>query len=162
MTEILCGVNVLERARIWSVAKRGNHFAVETSTACCDHRWISGTHLLVAVGRTPRVLGLDLHKANIRCNAGGGISVDRRLRSSNKRVFAVGDVIGEHQFTHVASYHAGIVIRNALFRIPAKVSYRAIPHVTYCDPELAHVGKTESNADERIGVGRISEEMYRQ
>ena len=75
-----------------------------------------------------------------------GITVDARLRTTNRRAFAIGDVAGGPQFTHIALYHAGIVIRNALFRIPAKVDYRALPWVTYTDPELAQVGLTEAAA----------------
>ena len=78
-----------------------------------------------------------------------GIKVDQRLRTTNKKIFAIGDVTGGFQFTHVASYHAGIVIQNALFRLPAKVSYKALPWVTYTDPELAHVGLTEAAAEEQ-------------
>jgi len=85
-----------------------------------------------------------------------GIEVDARLRSSNKRVFAVGDVavvagLGGYQFTHLAGYHAGIVIRNALFKLPAKVDYGALPRVTFTDPEIAQVGLTEAEAREKHG-----------
>src|SRR6202035_3131710 len=76
---------------------------------------------------------------------------DARLRTTNPRIFAIGDVAGGPQFTHIAGYHAGIVIRNALFRIPAKVDYRAAPWVTYNDPDLARVGWTEAAARERHG-----------
>ena len=106
---------------------------------------ISGSHLLVAAGRRPTVEALDLAAAGIASTA-KGITVDARLRTTNRRVFAIGDVAGGPQFTHVALYHAGIVIRNALFRIPAKVDYRALPWVTYPDPELAQVGLTEAEA----------------
>jgi len=106
---------------------------------------VSGSHLLVAAGRRPTVEGLDLAAAGIASTA-KGITVDARLRTTNRRVFAIGDVAGGPQFTHVALYHAGIVIRNALFRIPAKVEYRALPWVTYTDPELAQVGLTEAAA----------------
>ena len=106
---------------------------------------ISGSHLLVAAGRRPTIEGLDLAAAGIAATA-QGITVDARLRTTNRRVFAIGDVVGGPQFTHVALYHAGIVIRNALFRIPAKVEYRALPWVTYTDPELAQVGLTEAAA----------------
>ncbi len=75
-----------------------------------------------------------------------GITVDARLRTTNRRAFAVGDVAGGPQFTHIALHHAGVVIRNALFRIPAKVDYRALPWVTYTEPELAQVGLTEAAA----------------
>ena len=80
-----------------------------------------------------------------------GIDVDARFRTTNKRVFAVGDVAGRYQFTHIAGYHAGIVIRNVLFRMPAKVNYDAVPWVTYTDPELANVGLTEAAAREIHG-----------
>jgi pyruvate/2-oxoglutarate dehydrogenase complex dihydrolipoamide dehydrogenase (E3) component len=106
---------------------------------------VSGSHLLVAAGRRPTVEGLDLAAAGIASTA-KGITVDARLRTTNRRVFAIGDAAGGPQFTHVALYHAGIVIRNALFRIPAKVEYRALPWVTYTDPELAQVGLTEAAA----------------
>lgn len=111
-----------------------------------------GSHLLVAVGRRASIGDLDLPAAGIAADA-AGIAVDRRLRTSNRRVFAVGDVVGtiagigpSPRLTHVASYHAGIVIRNALFRWPARVDLRAVPRVTYTDPELAQVGLTEAEA----------------
>lgn len=106
---------------------------------------IAGSHLLVAAGRRPSVEALDLAAAGIAATE-KGITVDARLRTSNRRAFALGDVAGGPQFTHVALYHAGIVIRNALFRLPAKVDYRALPWVTYTDPELAQVGLTEAAA----------------
>jgi len=106
---------------------------------------ILGSHLLVATGRRPTIEALDLAAAGIEASA-KGITVDARLRTTNRRAFAIGDVAGGPQFTHVALYHAGIVIRNALFRLPAKVDYRALPWVTYTDPELAQVGFTEAAA----------------
>jgi pyruvate/2-oxoglutarate dehydrogenase complex dihydrolipoamide dehydrogenase (E3) component len=106
---------------------------------------IVGSHLLVAAGRRPTVDGLDLTAAGIEATA-KGITVDARMRTTNRRAFAIGDVAGGPQFTHIALYHAGIVIRNALFRLPAKVDYRALPWVTYTDPELAQVGLTEAAA----------------
>jgi pyruvate/2-oxoglutarate dehydrogenase complex dihydrolipoamide dehydrogenase (E3) component len=106
---------------------------------------IAGSHLLVAAGRRPAVAALDLAAAGIAASA-KGITVDARLRTTNRRAFAIGDVASGPQFTHIALYHAGIVIRNALFRIPAKVDYRALPWVTYTEPELASVGLTEAAA----------------
>ena len=108
---------------------------------------LRGTHLLVAAGRRPNIAGLGLEAAGIETTP-RGITVDARLRSTNRRVFAIGDVAGGPQFTHIAGYHAGIVIRNALFGLPAKVDYAALPWVTYADPELAHVGLTEAAARE--------------
>jgi pyruvate/2-oxoglutarate dehydrogenase complex dihydrolipoamide dehydrogenase (E3) component len=106
---------------------------------------ISGSHLLVAAGRRPDTAALDLAAAGIEASV-RGITVDARLRTTNRRAFAVGDAAGGPQFTHVALYHAGIVIRNALFRLPARVDYRALPWVTYTDPELAQAGPTEAAA----------------
>lgn len=106
---------------------------------------LEGSHLLVAAGRTPQVEGLGLEVAGIAADA-KGIKVDARLRTTNARVFAIGDVAGGPQFTHVASHHASIVIRNALFRLPARADRAAVPHVTYTDPELAAVGLSEAEA----------------
>lgn len=106
---------------------------------------IAGTHILVAAGRRPNIESLGLDKAGI-AHTPKGVTVDARLITSNRKVFAIGDVSGGPQFTHIAGYHAGIVIRNALFGLPAKVDYRALPWVTYADPELAHTGLTEAEA----------------
>ena len=114
---------------------------------------ISGTHLLVATGRRPNISELGLDAAGIKYER-SGVKVSQGLVTSNRKVFAIGDVTGGQQFTHVANYHAGIVIRRALFRMPAKVNNGIIPWVTYTDPELAHVGLTEEEA--RARHGRVS------
>ena len=106
---------------------------------------IEGSHLLIAAGRTPTIEGLGLERAGVATTP-HGITVDRHLRTTNKHIYALGDVIGGLQFTHVANDHAGIVIRHALFRLPARIRYDAIPWVTYTDPELAQVGLTEDQA----------------
>ncbi|MDX8388403.1 MAG: FAD-dependent oxidoreductase [Ghiorsea sp.] len=110
-----------------------------------ETKCVTGSHLLIATGRKANVNGLNLEAAGIQ-HSPRGIEVDARLRSSNKRVFAIGDVAGPYQFTHMAAYQAGIIIRNILFKMPAKVDYSAVPWVTYTDPELAHVGLTEADA----------------
>jgi pyruvate/2-oxoglutarate dehydrogenase complex dihydrolipoamide dehydrogenase (E3) component len=109
---------------------------------------IEGSHLLVATGRQANVDGLDLEAAGVKYER-RGVVVDQRLATSNRKVFAIGDAVGAAQFTHVANYHAGIVIRRALFRLPVKVRDDVIPWVTYTDPELAHVGLTEETARQR-------------
>ena len=116
-----------------------------------DGALIAGSHLLLAVGRTPELGALNLAAGDIQAGS-AGIVTDRGLRSvTNRRVFAIGDVadpvgIGPRAFTHVASYHAGLVIRRALFRLPVRIDYAALPRVTYTDPELAQVGMTEADA----------------
>jgi pyruvate/2-oxoglutarate dehydrogenase complex dihydrolipoamide dehydrogenase (E3) component len=106
---------------------------------------ITASHLLVAAGRAPNIEGLNLEAAGISFTK-QGITVDQGLRTSNRRVYAIGDVAGGLQFTHVAGFHAGLVLRNALFRLPVKTSSATIPWVTYTDPELAHVGLAEASA----------------
>jgi pyruvate/2-oxoglutarate dehydrogenase complex dihydrolipoamide dehydrogenase (E3) component len=100
---------------------------------------------LIATGRRPHVDGLDLDAAGI-AHGRAGITVDRGLRTSNRRVYAIGDVAGGLRFTHLANYHAGLVIRSALFRLPVKTDDSLIPRVTFTDPELAHVGIGEDEA----------------
>jgi pyruvate/2-oxoglutarate dehydrogenase complex dihydrolipoamide dehydrogenase (E3) component len=135
------GVVLHEGAQIAAVRRAAN--GVEVTLG--DGTRIAGSHLLVAAGRRPNLQGLGLEEAGIATTP-RGITVDAGLRSSNRRVFAIGDVAGGPQFTHIAGYHAGIVIRNALFGLPAKADYAALPWVTYADPELAHVGLTEADA----------------
>jgi pyruvate/2-oxoglutarate dehydrogenase complex dihydrolipoamide dehydrogenase (E3) component len=118
-----------------------------------EHRLVA-SHLLIAVGRAPTVADLELDAAGIVYGP-HGIIVDRGLRTSNRRVFAIGDAAGGLPFTHVASYHAGIVIRRALFHLPARVRQDNIPWVTYTAPELAHVGLGEEEARQRFGSIRI-------
>jgi pyruvate/2-oxoglutarate dehydrogenase complex dihydrolipoamide dehydrogenase (E3) component len=116
-----------------------------------DGRRIAGSHLLVATGRRPNLERLALDAGNVRASP-AGIATDRGLRSpTNRRVFAIGDIadpigIGPRAFTHVGSYHASIIIRRALFRLPAKLDYAALPRVIYTTPELAQVGLTEAEA----------------
>ncbi len=143
------GVDLREGIRIEALARKGNGVAVKIE-AEGEAREIVGSHLLIAAGRRPNVSGLGLQAAEIDYSS-RGIVVDRRLRTSNRKVFAIGDVTGGYQFTHMAGYHAGIVIRNALFGLPAKVNDSAVPWVTYTDPEVAQVGLTEAEARERYG-----------
>ncbi len=127
-------------------------------TACCEtadgRQRVTGSHLLIATGRRANVGGLNLEAAGVTYSP-RGIEVDARLRSSNRRVFAIGDVAGPYQFTHMAAYQAGIVLRNMLFGLPARVNYTAVPWVTYTDPELAHVGMSEADAKARNVGARV-------
>jgi pyruvate/2-oxoglutarate dehydrogenase complex dihydrolipoamide dehydrogenase (E3) component len=140
------GVVLLEGVKVASVEPG-------PTLVLADGRRIQGSHLLVAVGRRPSLDALDLAAGNVQATR-AGIATDRGLRSlTNRRVYAVGDIadprgIGPRAFTHVGSYHAGIVIRRALFRLPARIDYAALPRVTYTQPELAQVGMTEAEARE--------------
>lgn len=138
------GIAIHSGAVVKNLERRGADIEITFDTDG-GRKVVMGSHLLIAVGRWPNVDGLNLAAAGVSHNA-NGITVDARLRTSNKKIYAVGDVTGELRFTHVAEYHAGIVIRNALFRLRSKVDYSAVPHVIYTDPELAQVGLTEAEA----------------
>jgi len=144
------GVTILEDTKVAGVEKTGSGVSVTTETADGGRNSVEGSHLLVATGRTPTVDGLDLEKASVAYDR-RGIKVDRGLRTSNRRIYAIGDVTGGLQFTHVAGYHAGLVIRSILFRLPAKENRDLIPWVTYTSPELGHVGLSEAEARKRHG-----------
>lgn len=144
------GVNILTGAKVEGAEGQEGGVAVRLDNG----EVVAGSHLLVAAGRQANVEGLDLEAAGVDYSP-TGIVVDRRLRTTNKKIFAIGDVAGGMQFTHVAGHHAGVVIRNALFRLPAKAKQTAIPWVTYTDPELAHVGLFEDQARARSGEIRI-------
>ena len=147
------GIDLREGVTVARVEKAGNGVAVVIAGNGAEDR-VQGSHVLIAAGRRPNVDGLDLETAGIAYTP-AGIQVDARLRTTNKRVFAIGDVAGGYQFTHMAGYHAGIVLRNALFRLPAKVDTHAVPWVTYTAPELAQVGLTEDRARKQAGDIRV-------
>ncbi len=138
------GVAFHEGAKELSFTGDGKGATATFSTEAGAQR-IQGSHVLVATGRRANVNGLNLEGAGVKYSP-RGVEVDARLRTRNRRIFAVGDVAGPYQFTHMAAYQAGIVIRNMLFRLPAKVDYSAVPWVTYTDPELAHVGLSGAKA----------------
>lgn len=118
-----------------------------------DGSTVTGSHLLVATGRRPGLDRLDLDAGEIAHDR-RGVTVDNGLRSTtNRRVYAIGDAAGGLQFTHLAGYQAGLVVRNALFRLPVKNRTDHIPMVTYTDPEIAQIGLIEAAAREAHGAG---------
>ncbi|MEP3633226.1 MAG: FAD-dependent oxidoreductase [Shimia thalassica] len=140
------GVQIEENALAAQISEVEGEIRVETQ----DGRSFAGSHLLVAVGRKPNLDRLNLSAAGIDTTR-AGIKVDDSLKTSNRKVYAIGDVTGGKQFTHVAGYHAGVIIRSALFGLPAKQRTDHIPHATYTDPELAQIGPTEAEARETFG-----------
>jgi len=146
------GVDIREHIDIKKISGGAGGITVTIAGPDAAPATIQGSHLLIAAGRKPSVEGLGLEEAGIDYGP-KGIAVDARLRTTNKRVFAIGDVAGGYQFTHVAGYHGGIVLRNALFWLPAKANHDAVPWVTYSDPELAQVGLTDIQAKARLGSG---------
>ncbi len=140
------GVEIVEGALASEI--KGKAGAIEVHTK--DGAVYKGTHLLMAAGRKPNTDKLNLEAAGIE-PVRGGIKVDDQLKTTNKKVYAIGDVAAGLQFTHVAGYHAGVIIKSALFGLPSKASTRHIPWATYTDPEIAQVGLTEAQAREAHG-----------
>ncbi|MEQ8639853.1 MAG: FAD-dependent oxidoreductase [Alphaproteobacteria bacterium] len=143
------GIELIEQSRVTGVAGEAGAVRLRTERDG-QTREIVGSHILVAAGRQPAFGSLNLEAAGVAAT-GRGITVNAGLRTSNRRVYAIGDAAGGLQFTHVAGYHAGLVLRSALFRLPVRVSTHALPWVTYSDPELAHVGLIEAAARQAHG-----------
>ncbi len=141
------GIDIYENIGLDAVSNTPHGVACTLS----DGRVVDGTHILIATGRRPNVDGLNLEMAGVQFDA-NGIKVGPDLKTANKKIYAIGDVIGGPQFTHVAGYHAGIVIRSALLGLPAKARHDAVPTVIFTDPEVAHVGMTFEQARHVYGA----------
>lgn len=134
------GINIITNVNIDLIEQENQQIQIK-----CGSKFYEGSHLLVAAGRQPNVEKLNLQDANIS-HSSRGIIVDNRLRTNYKNIYAIGDITGGYQFTHVAGYHAGIIIQNILFKLPAKVDYSSLPWSIYTTPEIAHVGQSISEA----------------
>lgn len=146
------GVEFLEGVRVTKADSSGSSgvaLSLQRDDKPADAS-VLGSHLLVAAGREAALAELGLDKAGIPYSA-RGILVDHGLRTSNRRVYAIGDVNGGPQFTHSANHQAGLVIRSALFRLPVKMDPGGLPRVLYTSPELGHVGLSEAQARRKYG-----------
>jgi pyruvate/2-oxoglutarate dehydrogenase complex dihydrolipoamide dehydrogenase (E3) component len=146
------GVTLVPNARILRVERRE---APLSRVMVCEYggqqRDVVGDEILVAVGRAPNVDGLDLATAGIASDA-TGVIVDDSLSTTNRRVYAAGDICSAYKFTHAADAMARIVLHNALFFGRKKASALVIPWATYTDPEVAHVGLSAKDAEQRSGT----------
>jgi pyruvate/2-oxoglutarate dehydrogenase complex dihydrolipoamide dehydrogenase (E3) component len=141
------GVVMMEDAQAEKISQTDGKITVQTAKGD-----VTGSHLLIAVGRKVNTDTLDLDKGGIAYDR-KGLKVGPNLRSvTNRRVYAAGDVAGGLQFTHVAGYHAGVLIRSLLFALPSRQRTDHIPWATYTDPELAQVGLTEAQARKKHGA----------
>ncbi len=142
------GVTILLDARPRSIAREGGGLRLELGT---DGSPVGFDRVLVATGRRPRTDGFALSSAGVKVDERGAVRVDSRLQTTASSVFAVGDVTGLYQFTHVAAHHARVATPNALFHTRGTVS-DVVPWVTFTDPEVARVGLSEAQARERWGA----------
>lgn len=142
------GIVIREGAKVEKVSGAAGAIAVTVASESLGSETVIGTHILIAAGRKPSIDDLGLEAAGVAFTR-RGITVDAGQVTSNRKVFAIGDCAGGLQFTHAANDQAGIVIRRVLFRLPAKHKPGLIPWVTFTEPELAHVGLTEAEAEQR-------------
>jgi len=139
---LMDGIEVHTSARVLRAKKEG--LVVEIGG---EEKTFEGEQILLVPGRVGNTEGLDVEKAGIIVEK-GFFTTDERLRTSAKNIYAIGDCNGKYLFTHVAGAEAAVVIRSAVFRLPARIDYSQVPWVTYCDPELASVGYNETRARE--------------
>ena len=142
-------ISVLLSAEVVEVSEQDDIKRVRLS----DGSMLQADALLLAIGRRPVVDSLNLVKAGVSYSA-KGIEVNRKMQSTNKRIFACGDVTGEMPLTHVAELQAGIVIANMIFKLPKKISYDVVPSVVYTEPEVAQVGITVEQC-EKLKKGEV-------
>jgi pyruvate/2-oxoglutarate dehydrogenase complex dihydrolipoamide dehydrogenase (E3) component len=142
------GVHIRLNTRVIGAARSGSGVRLETENY--DQRAsVRAAQVLVSVGRVPNITGLQLEAAGITADRLRGIVTDDFLRTSNRRVFAAGDVCMPQKYTHVASGTARIAVHNALHGPALRCSELTIPWCTFCSPEIAHVGLQVWEARER-------------
>ncbi|KZK75530.1 Mercuric reductase [Pseudovibrio sp. W64] len=144
------GVEILANTKVNSVERTDAGVKVSIKVDDEAEGTVEGTHLLIAVGRAPNVSSLGLEAAGIEYSR-KGIKADDGLRTTNRKVYAIGDVTGGAQFTHAAGAHASLVIRSILFRMPVNHNNITMPAVTYTEPEIGQVGLSEQQAREQLG-----------
>lgn len=140
------GVTLCENAAV----SRADLVDGQTQLTLADGNTVSADRVLVAVGRAPNVDDMGLEAAGVAYGR-GGISVDKGLRTANRRIFAIGDVTGGLQFTHVAGYQASLAVRAIVFRMPISYDPDLMPRATFTSPEVAQVGLTLAEAKARFG-----------
>ncbi len=153
------GVRILSGGRNVRVSPAGDQIRIAVHSPETQYEALVD-QLLVAVGRAPNVENLGLEAAGVRYDSKIGVHVNDRLQTSNSRIFAAGDVCSQYKFTHAADFMARIVIGNALFFGRSKLSALTIPWCTYTSPELAHVGLTEAEAENRgIAIDTYTQQL---
>lgn len=146
------GIEVVTGCRVGGFRQERNGDITAEMDGDCGARTVTASRLLVATGRSPNVHNLGLDAAGVRYDARQGVPVDASLRTNVRHIYACGDIAGPYRFTHTADYQARLVVRNILLPAPlprAKADYTYVPWVTYVDPEVAHFGLREEDADSK-------------
>jgi len=140
--EFMCG------RTIQAVERQGADRVLRLECDGVEHA-VAVDEILVGVGRAPNVEGLDLERVGVDYDRQSGVKANDRLQTSNPRIYAAGDICSPYKFTHNSDFQARIVIQNALFFGRARASALTVPWCTYTDPEIAHIGLSEHEAEER-------------
>ncbi len=144
------GIEVLVGTAVERVGVEGGTKVLHTGRGAR----IAAAEIFVATGRRPFTGGLDLEAAGVE-TVRGAVTVDAHLRTTSRSAWAVGDVTGAMQFTHVADHMAKVALRNSVLPLRTKIRYDCVPRVTYTDPEVAHVGMLEAEAAARGGTAYV-------
>lgn len=154
------GINIITGAAVEKVEGKGKitvHYSLEGKSAK-----VTADELFIAAGRTPNIEGLNLEKAGVEYTK-KGIITNNLMQTSAKNIYAIGDVVGPYQFSHMANYQGILATSNALLPINKKADYSNVPWITFTDPELARSGVTEKEATEKYGKKlRIFKAHYRE
>lgn len=147
---------------VFEVGRRATHIRAAQaaiSVTLDDDRELVGSHLLVAVGRSANISDLHLAAAGIEADF-DGIKVDARRRTANRRIYAIGDCRAGPRFTHAAGYEGALVSVDIALGWPGRADWRVLPHVTFCDPEIAQIGLTEAEARNRHGKVDVIKQAF--
>lgn len=150
------GVQVLLESKPVSISESGGNKIILYEDTDGNQKEIKASQILVSTGRRPNIKGLNLEKAGLTFSD-KGITVNEKCRTNKKHIYAIGDVSGRYQFTHMSEHMAKIAMTNALMKIPMKMDHKHVPWATYTDPEMAHVGASEKELREK----GIKFEIYR-
>lgn len=148
------GVDIRADAEVVQIQARSQGIGVVVRSGAGE-QMLDASHILVAIGRAPNLDGLDLDKARIKRSSldPARLEIGPGLKTTNRRVYAVGDAAGGRETAAIAGHQARVVVRNALFGLPLRQRDELIPTVTYTDPEIAEIGLTEGAARERLKTG---------
>ncbi len=143
------GITFFEQSSIKNITSKNEEIFVKTKK-----HFISGSHVLIAVGRITNIYRLGIEKAGLVVN-NGLIETNHHLRTNNKRIYAIGDVVTSKRHTNMASEHASVALKNILLKFPARINTKIVPNTIYTEPELSQVGYTKEAAELKFGIQNI-------
>lgn len=154
------GVHFLLNTELQRVERNDKEKSIFLFSEIGGQTTLTVNELLIAIGKKPRISGLNLAAAGVRLDEKGGIQINEKCQTSAKHIYAVGDVTNRFQFTHYAEHQAKVAVMNALLKFPKRMEKLLVPWVTYLDPEVAHVGLTITQAQQKYGENSVTTFRY--